>query len=272
MEAFSKRHEFAPKPGALIYDDAPTELRRGLLCILALDLDLSPSWLRYIVCSTLRRLPDANRQAWAEVQDLLYNCNWYTVYDFCERIYSDWETHPLGALNMKNKRDKFEAKLNDLFKELGMGYEMRNGRLERRSTPFVDRQVLRARDVLLSDPRFAGPSQQFERAIEWLSLRPSPDAVNAMREAIGSLEGVARIVSGLHSETLGRIVDRYFRSRTDQAICSLIDKIYGYASNVGGIRHGQVAPLSVGAEEAELLLGFTASLIVYLSRKKWAQS
>ena len=284
MEPFSRRYGFAGEPEELVYDGAPESLRYGILSILEKELSLIPSRIREIVCTVLRVRTDPNNWSeypniWDEVQDLFYGCEWYKVYDVCEGIYSalersdvEWVGTANGSRFLRSVdelKGEFQDKVNALFRELGIGYEMRNGRLERRTTALVDLKIVQARELLLSDPRFSGPCEQFERAINCWSLRPRQDSVNAIKEAVGALEGIARIVSGLQQETLGKIVDRFFKNKAHPAICELIDKIWGYSSSQGGIRHGQVAPLSVGEEEADLLLGVTASLILYIGIKRW---
>jgi hypothetical protein len=97
-----------------------------------------------------------------------------------------------------------------------------------------------------------------------LSRRPQADLPGAVYHAVGSLECVARDISGSGNGTLGEILKRYpelLPKPLDEAAI----KVWGYASNEARhVTEGR-AP---SREQAELVVGLSAVLSTYLTRKQ----
>ena len=71
-ERFSKRHGYGPEEAAiLIRDHAPEEVRGGILSIAKGELELQPSFLRYALCTVLRKIPD--QANWSEYPNIWGN-------------------------------------------------------------------------------------------------------------------------------------------------------------------------------------------------------
>jgi len=117
-ERFSQRYGFSSREGdKLIREDAPESLRCGLLQI-STELKWQPSWLRQIVCGTLRVRPNPSNwseypNVWYETEELVHSCDWFRVYDIIEAIYA--------ALHVKMKSD-FETRVNNLLTEEDIGW------------------------------------------------------------------------------------------------------------------------------------------------------
>lgn len=61
MEPFSRRYGYHPEePEVSIRDDAPKDVRAAVLQIAKGDLDLPPDFLREVLCTLLRKLPDSS--------------------------------------------------------------------------------------------------------------------------------------------------------------------------------------------------------------------
>jgi hypothetical protein len=79
-ERFSRRFGHRPEEHEIIVrEDAPEDVRGAILTITESDLDLKPSYLREVLCSVLRRLPDRNNwseypNVWGEYQSLIEDC------------------------------------------------------------------------------------------------------------------------------------------------------------------------------------------------------
>lgn len=133
MEPFSKRHGFSSieEVDISVREDAPTELR-SFIVQLAYDHSFKPSSLRYLVCKVLKKSPDPSN--WSEypnvnkeVNELLYNCKWYKVYDIIERIINH-----LGENSYRDTYESFERELNEYFIENGIGWKVVDGLIEYR--------------------------------------------------------------------------------------------------------------------------------------------
>jgi AbiJ N-terminal domain 4 len=148
-ERFSRRFGHRPEEHEIIVrEDAPEAVRGAILTIAESDLDLKPSYLREVLCSVLRKLPDHNNwseypNVWGEYQSLIEDCPWYRVYDFVEALYQhlqkqgDWD-----------RATRWQDLINDYFLEAGIGWRMVNGLLETRGPEAFVAAVDTARNTL----------------------------------------------------------------------------------------------------------------------------
>jgi hypothetical protein len=120
----------------------------------------------------------------------------------------------------------------------------------------------------VEDPELVAAARQWRKAQEHLSKRP-PDYENCVKDAIGSLEGVARILTGKTGQTLSRILpDLARRVGMHKTLETAIDKLYAYRGDEEGVAHGATSTeLANLAAEAEMILSWTAGAIVYFTKK-----
>jgi len=149
----------------------------------------------------------------------------------------------------------------------GLAWRSPADALSGRTNPLVAQRVEQVR-TLLQEPRFEGADQQFQKALDHLNKRPEPDKENCVKDAVGAVEAVTRILSGdpklKLSDALGK---EPFRSGIHPTLRVAIEKLYAYRGDVGGVAHGQVGPSQVGIEEAEWALTTALAAILYLVKK-----
>lgn len=103
----------------------------------------------------------------------------------------------------------------------------------------------------LSSPRYAGPAIHWRRTQEALVASP-PDLVGAAREAIHTVESLAKVLTGKHTATLGDCIRTLKSSNVmPAAVAKQMDALWGYSSNLESVRHGSSTGDIPG--EAELL-------------------
>jgi hypothetical protein len=98
-----------------------------------------------------------------------------------------------------------------------------------------------------------------------LSRRPEPDITGTVQHCMAALECVARQVSGDEQATLGPIIQRHAAALgIPKPSDGGIEKMWGYASEMARhVKEGRVPT----REEAEFLLGRSASIITYLLQR-----
>jgi hypothetical protein len=152
----------------------------------------------------------------------------------------------------------FERRLNLLFYEHGVGWQMKNGVIVARgSEPFE----LATRDAaqIMRDAGTPTAANELHEALRDISRRPSADVTGAIQHAMAALECVAREVDGT-TDTLGKIIGRLsFPPPLDTAL----HKLWGFASEQG--RHIQEGR-EPRFEEAELVVTVASSVSTYLLR------
>ena len=260
-ERFSKRHGYGPEEAAiLIRYDAPEEVRSGILSIARGELELQPSFLRYALCTVLRKIPDQANWSeypniWGECQQLIEDAPWYQVYDFVEALYQE-----LAKSQRPERAKKWAELINEYFLEAGVGWRIVGGQFESRGAEEVGAAVDTARNTLES-VGLQTARQEIHEALRDLSRRPNPDLTGAIQHGMAALECTAREVTNDKKATLGELIKHnpdLFPKPLDTALA----KMWGYASETG--RHLREGHTPARAE-AELMVGVASSCCSYLA-------
>jgi len=269
---FSRRHGFRARREITVREDAPEALRVGLITVLR-EMGLSYSQMRELICPILQVFPNLNN--WSDVPNirdevigLVRNCEWYRVYDICEAASRYIHQHGLAMVidygNEPAERDEFSRRLNELFEEHGIGWQMIDGQIVTRGPEEFERAVNQA-VARVEETGHQTPKRELEEARQDLSRRPNPDITGTIQHCMAALECIARILSGDERATLGEIIQRRaLELGIPRPLDNAIEKMWGYASEMGRhLREGRVP----SREEAELLLNISASLINYLLQR-----
>ena len=146
-------------------------------------------------------------------------------------------------------------------------WKMENCEIVRAFNPQIQAQIREA-SILLTNPRFNGPDEQYKKAIAHLNRRPEPDNENCVKDAIGALEATANIIAGTSQQQLNTLLERNpYASNIHITIRQSIDKVYAYRGAAPGVAHGQVGTSVVGISEASWVLAVSAATIIYLVSK-----
>jgi len=269
-ELFSKRYSLRPTPEGLIFEDIPHSARIGLFYILEdfLDNVHVQLWHFYSnICMALR-IPRATRDYYLQeselipraIENLIMDYNWWQVYDICELMYRELTYIPY--------RQQLSKQINKLFIDEQLGFEMREGAIEKVGSGFIDAQVKEAR-YLLKEPEFKGADEHFEKAIKALNVRPNPDVENCIKDAVAAIESVARIIVNDDKALLSNIIkDMANKGIIPKPLDQAIQKIYAYRGDQPGVAHGLVGASKVTIDEAEFVLAMSAAIIIYLVKKR----
>ena len=219
---------------------------------------MAPGNMRDAVCEVLLKRPDLNN--WSpgnienEVHRLIDDAPWYKIYDIAERLYVE-----LGnGASTGTRQDNYERRLNQLFREQGVGWQMENGAIVVRGSEAF---TLATRDAVETMRAADAPTaaNEIHEALTDISRRPTADVTGAIQHAMAALECVAREVDG-SSDTLGRIVGRL---TLPAPLDGALQKLWGFASEQG--RHIQEGR-EPRFEEAELVVTVASAVSVYLLR------
>jgi ABC-type cobalt transport system substrate-binding protein len=191
------------------------------------------------------------------IEGIIRHCNWWQFYDICEVMYTALESD----------KDEFSAQVNTLFKEERLGFELRDGKVEKVGSGFIDAEIKEAR-YLLKEPEFKGADEQFEKAIKALNVRPEPDVENCVKDAVGAIESVGRIIINNEKALLSDIIkDMAGKGTIPKPLDQTIQKLYAYRGDQPGVAHGAVGASKVTVDEAEFVLAMSAAMIIYLVKK-----
>ena len=232
--------------------------------MIAKQVGMSPNRMREFVCEALLVLPDPNNwsdypNVWDEVNYHINRCPWFRVYNIAEALYkgfsSVWDEHTVNT-----KQKKFAERLNQYFREEGIGWEMRDGQIVYRGSEDFSKTTREAVRVLKKSGRPNAASEMHD-ALRDISRRPKPDLTGAIRHAMAALEATARDVTGKPKPTLGKLISELELPRP---LDTAVDKLWGYSSEYARhIREGQ----TVGTVEAELLVSVACAVCTFLTKR-----
>ena len=242
---------FSPKrdlPPRTTRDEAPSAVRRLLLDLLE-GLDETDAY--DVLCDYLRQVP---RETWGrERQDearytIDRKLEWWQVYELIER-HASWTD---------------EDRVNAVFAEEGIGFELRDGTI---STYEPDAEELEVADVedaaaATLDPagRFHDAKAQYRKGVDFLRQRP-PDLENAVANAVNAVEGAVTVITG--EKTLSSGLKKLFGAERTPLRLS-IEQLHNYGSAVPGVRHGAHGPSDLNEHEARYIVRAAGSALAYL--------
>jgi hypothetical protein len=227
-DSFSRRNQYTGAPKEItVREDAPEGLRFAVLAI-ARDLGLGPTPLREIICRTLRVTPNAYNwsdfpNVWEEVQELMFGCEWFRVYDIIEALYVQFARDRSGAA------ETFEAEVNEYFLEEGIGWQLVNGQAITRGAEAFEAVARGGVQAVAASGRPTAAGHIHE-ALQDLSRRPNADLAGPIYHAMGALEAVARDLAGDPKGTLGEILKRN-PDLLPKPLDTALSQVWGYASN-----------------------------------------
>ena len=238
-----------------VREDAPDELRYAIPQI-ARQLEMSFTSMREVICQTLLVQPDSGN--WSEipnvrgeVNDLIGNCPWFKVYDIAEALHD--EIRP-------GYKQKFSNRLNQFFRENGIGWEMLEGQIIYRGSNIFTESTRRAVTVLTQSNR-SRAAGEIQEALRDISRRPVADVTGAIQHAMAAMESTARDVTGQPNSTLGQIVPML---DLPTPLDTAVKKLWGYASDrARHVREGDV----IDTTEAELLVSVASAVCTFLASR-----
>ncbi len=254
----------------MVIKNMPKSGRIGLFYVVEKNIErIGFTSLYEQICILLRILPSERDsvlqlddvQLFNIVEQIFLTCDWWRLFDICELMYRN-----LGS-SQQYYSDKFTKDLNIVLIDEQLGFEMREGKIEKIGSALADEEIRKTR-YLLKQPEFKGADEQFEKAIKALNARPKPDVENCVKDAVSAIESVGRILIKDDKAVLSDIIkDMAKQEIIPKPLDEVIQKIYAYRGNEPGVAHGLVGESKVTIYEAEYVLAMSAATIIYLVNK-----
>jgi hypothetical protein len=225
-----------------------------------MNLGWGPKALREIICAVLKKRPDTNNwsdpNVESEVEELIFGCKWFKVYDIIEEIHADIEEHD------RKKARRFISEINDFFVEEGIGWQLNEGEIVTRGDDGFERTVRTAQTELSDEGRMTA-AERVGKAVKYLSARPKPDTSGAISHATGAMECVLNDITG-EELTLGDFLKRH-PSLFPGSMKKALEGLWGFSSSEGA-RHGREG-VEPSRDDAQFLVAIAAAVTTYLNRK-----
>lgn len=182
---------------------------------------------------------------------------WFRIYDFIEKY-----------LKVKGNESSAEitTEFNRILEEEIAPYRILDGRV----VPIINEGELASIEQAVHS-EYDSVSVHLKKALELFSDRQKPDYENSVKESISAVEAMCNIIVGNDgaNATLGNSIKKLKECGVNihPAMESAFNKLYGYASDSGGIRHGAIEFVEVPSEDAKFMLVTCSAFINYLMEK-----
>ena len=157
-------------------------------------------------------------------------------------IFSDnkqwWDIYNLIQFSLENfpeqSKDDFKKAVNFCLKRERAAYRIVGNQV----SSIIDDSEIEAIESAINDSTVDVAGEHLKKASTLLLDRDKPDYRNSIKESISAVEAVCRYVSGEEKATLSDCL-KVIKKNTDihPAFEVALDKLYGYTSDEGGIRH-----------------------------------
>jgi hypothetical protein len=186
------------------------------------------------------RVPSDQFDGIQYVRKWFYKAQWWEVYNFIEFLFG------LPAAG------NFIRRVSFFLEREKSAYRVVNAQLVPISDPIEVRAVIDAASV---GSAFSGAKQHLQSAISLFSKKPEPDYRNSIKEAISAVESVARVVTKNPKATLGEALKKIDEKMAlHPALRDAMNKLYGYTSDEGGIRHAMLEQSRIDEAEAKFMI------------------
>ena len=173
-----------------------------------------------------------------------------------KRLYAGF----FGAQYEDTEPEKFADRLNQFFREKGIGWEMRDGQIVYRGSEVFAETTGEAVKVLKKSG-LPNAANEMHEALQDISRRPKSDPTGAIQHAMAALEATAREVTGKPNRTLGQLVPEL---DLPKPLDTAVDKLWGYACEHA--RHGKEGK-TVDTVEAELLVSVACAVCTFVTKR-----
>ncbi len=193
---------------------------------------------------------------WGLVKERIQNGDWFLVMDFLESFVNHLADS--GSWQSADLSQSAAESFNALFQSNLVGYRFVGQTL----VTFDSEIEVEALNQGLKDSIPAiGANAHLKRAIELFSDRKSPDYANSVKESISAIEALLRQLTGVG--TFGKAILQLKPAGLDihPGLTSAWSKMYGWASEAEGIRHGGEKPSEVSQALAKYVLVSSSAFI-----------
>jgi hypothetical protein len=180
------------------------------------------------------------------IRGWFFSAEWWQVYNFLEFLIYEFAGPPFVEAGVFSERVSF------FLEREKSGYRI----LQSQFVPITDKVELTAvSEAANLGSKFSGAREHIRSAIALFSQKPQPDYRNSIKESISAVESTARIVTGNPKATLGDALKAMnSKLALHSALREGMNKLYGYTSDEGGIRHALLEESNVEEAEAKFMM------------------
>jgi len=196
-------------------------------------------------------------QTFQKIRQAFFRMEWFEVYNFIEFL-SGCATRNFRVGTNINFFDpseydaRFRARVNFFLEREKSAYRFAQHVLVPISSEL---EVSSIEDAMTLSDKFSGARVHIRQAVSLFGQKPNPDYRNAVKEAMSAVESTVRLLTGDKKATLGDALKTLDRIRPlHPAFKQAMDKLYGYTSDEGGVRHSLIDLSRVDEADAKFMI------------------
>jgi hypothetical protein len=193
-------------------------------------------------------------QASSEISKLklhFYQLDWFEIYNLIEFL-SGAASRNYSVASPEEYDQSFRGRVNFFLEREKSAYRFIDDLIVPISSEL---EVEAVSEALAVGDNFAGARRHIQQAVLLFSRKPDADYRNSIKEAISGVESVVRIIAGDAKATLSDGLKRLDDTKPlHPAFRQAMDKLYGYTSDEGGIRHSMIDLARVDEADAKFMI------------------
>ena len=196
--------------------------------------------------------------------------DWIRQYEFVEIAphlyqlsYFDEQYKSTGqnAYVRRQLLQSMQRTLDAVLQREGSPYRFVNGELALVTSELEIAEIERA---VAQNDKYAAARTHLVEALGHFAQRP-PNFADSIKQAVSALESALEISTSVRSGDLTAQLRAFKNSYgLHGALSGAVEKLYGFASDEAGVRHGAGAPVTVGEPEARFILVTCSALLNFL--------
>lgn len=266
--SFAERHGLV-KEKTIQMADLDETLRNRLYNAIHKNLDTCPyigEYLVNVVDKLGHRVNYQNFQNWSIINMKLLRTDtkipWYMAYETIELFFKAKKNVHGEILRFQNLSEE----INQILKEEKSGYRLLGGQFVNIISEVELEEISKA-----TNSPYESVNIHLRKAITLYSDRKTPDYENSIKESISAVEAMCCIITDTEGAqaTLGNTLKKLEQKGIviHSAMKGAFEKLYGYASNSDGIRHGGIDFTNAPSEDAKYMLVSCSAFVNYLIEK-----
>lgn len=213
--------------------------------------------------------PSADELFYRFFRSKIIDEDWTECLDLVEFVVDDfhqdrWNRQLESVLCKNGPFIPTAAEFNPIFEYFMVGYRFVGGKL----TPITNPNEIQSVEIAAKQ---SPPSvrELLSKAVGFLADRKNPDYAKSVDCSISAVESQCKILLGAEKATLGEALSLLEKrgGKLHKALKGAFEKLYGFASDAGGIRHGGINPADVDQALAQFMLVSCSAFVNYLISK-----
>jgi hypothetical protein len=272
MDKFSERMGITQKP-MLQVDSMSPELRNSLWNVFH-DLYDWQYWQkaagmvsRGFQKARVDHLPDVPAGCKRWLSEVFFHGPWYEAYNLVEYLHRNHGLIMDGATGPRKDPAILSKWINVVLAREMSAYRFVGETIAPISNE-AEIEAIEKAASLATQSGLRGAETHIRAAVKMMSLKPTPDHRNAVKEAISAVESVAKMLANDENATLTPALKNLStKSAIHPALQAGFSNIYGYTSDANGIRHAILDEPTVDFAEAKYMVVSCSAFVHYLIQK-----